>query len=83
MRLKARLYYALLGLNQATGFAGGYDCERRIGIHQCGGLRGVGIAEKKDTATVFACTRSVITLKNVPLFAKMIKNHREVCYEPL
>ena len=25
MRLKARLYYALLGLNQATGFAGGYD----------------------------------------------------------
>ena len=27
MRLKARLYYALLGLNQATGFAGGYDYE--------------------------------------------------------
>ena len=25
IRLKALLQYALLGLNQATGFAGGYD----------------------------------------------------------
>ena len=25
MRLKARLYYALIGLTQATGFAGGLD----------------------------------------------------------
>ena len=30
MRLKARLYYALPGLNQATGFAGGYDYDVRI-----------------------------------------------------
>ena len=28
MRLKARLYYALIGLTQATGFAGGLDYVR-------------------------------------------------------
>ena len=33
MRLEARLSYALIGLVQATGYAGGLDLDKTVRVH--------------------------------------------------